>query len=150
MPLKRILLFCSLLVVSSCSMMDAAKLIPNPLEPDKGINTNVALGKNVEANNTKGLVTLDKIDVGRNSSTNTNNANSLTINNGMDRRMLILIVCLVAFIILLAGMAIPTRGQANRIKELKENLEYERARTNLTVEAAAGQRQETRQTEKLQ
>lgn len=117
--------------------------LPNPLEADKGINTNVALGKNVEANNTKGLVNLDKIDIGRDNSNTSTNASttdgnvSMTINNGFDKRMLILTISLVAIIILLAGMAIPTRGQANRIKELKENLEYERARTNITVESAA-------------
>ena len=86
---------------------------------------------------------MDKIDIGRDNlntsqltSTNTGNV-SVSNYNGFDRRMLILVGCLVAIIILLAGMAIPTRGQANRINELKENLEYERERTNIVVEAVA-------------
>ena len=136
--LNRLLLVTILsIILASCSALLPLPNLPNPLSADKGINTNVALGKNVEANNTKGLVTLDKIDIGRNSSSTNNSATNLTINSGMDRRMLILVICLVALIILLAGMAIPTRGQANRIKELKENLDYERARTNITVEAAS-------------
>jgi hypothetical protein len=48
-------------------------------------------------------------------------------------------------------MAIPTRSQAKANKLLQENLDYERARTNITVEAAANttkavqERQEARQ-----
>ena len=53
---------------------------------------------------------------------------------------------LIGLIILLAGMAIPTRSQNRQIKELKESLEYERARTNITVEASA-ERQKARQTQ---
>jgi len=140
--MKKLIPVVCLLLTTSCGMFSALSAIPNPLEADKGINTNVALGKNVEANNTKGLVTLDKIDIGRDQSNNSHQANTMTINNGMDKRMLILIVSLVSFIILLAGMAIPTRGQANRIKELKENLSYERARTNVVVEAVT-KRQES-------
>lgn len=146
--IKKLTLVACLLLTTSCSMLNPLSALPNPLEADKGINTNVALGKNVEANNTKGLITLDKIDIGRDQSSNSHQANSMTINNGMDKRMLILIVCLVSFIILLAGMAIPTRGQANRIKELKENLDYERARTNIVVEAVA-QGQKAGQTQNI-
>ncbi len=139
--MKKLIALTMILLITSCSVLNPLSSIPNPLDADKGINTNVAMGKNVEANNTKGLINLDKIDIGRDNSQTSNSANSMTINNGMNKRMLILIICLVAFIILLAGMAIPTRSQANRIKELKENLEYERARTNITVEAIAeGQR----------
>lgn len=132
------------LFLASCSMLNPLS-IPNPLESEKGINTNVALGKDVETNTTKGLVTLDRIDIGKDNSKTRNTASNMTINSGMDRRMFILIVCLVAVIILLAGAAIPTRSQANRIKELKENLEYERTRTNITVEASA-ERQRSRRT----
>lgn len=139
--MRIILLVILSLLLSSCSALNPLSSLPNPLEADKGINTNVALGKNVEANNTKGLINLDKIDIARDSSATSNTANTMTINSGMDRRMLFLIVVLVSIIILLAGMAIPTRSQANRIKELKENLDYERARTNITIEASAeGQR----------
>lgn len=134
----------SALFLASCSMLNPLS-IPNPLESEKGINTNVALGKDVETNTTKGLVTLDRIDIGKDNSKTRNTASNMTINSGMDRRMFILIVCLVAVIILLAGAAIPTRSQANRIKELKENLEYERTRTNITVEASA-ERQRSRRT----
>ena len=151
--MRSLLVLLTLLLLTSCAALNPLSAIPNPLEADKGINTNVALGKNVEANNTKGLVTLDKIDIGRDQSTKTtkNNANTMTINNSsMDRRMLILVVVLVFLIILFAGMAIPTRSQASRIKELKENLDYERARTNITVEAAAKQGQEARQAPHIQ
>lgn len=126
-----ILCVLTFLPLMSCSMLSPLPAIPNPLEADKGINTNVALGKNVEANNTKGLVTLDKIDIGRDNSNTSNNASSMT-NNYTNINW-----WLIGILILLGGMAIPTRGQANRIKELKENLEYERARTNLVVEATA-------------
>lgn len=148
--MSRVLVITLALLLTSCSTLNPLSAIPNPLEADKGINTNVALGKNVEANNTKGLVTLDKIDIGRDNSntsqtTSTNTGDvSVSNYNGFDRRMLILVIVLVSIIILLAGMAIPTRGQANRINELKENLEYERERTNLVVEAAA-ERQKTGQ-----
>ncbi len=129
----------------SCSMLNPLSSIPNPLEADKGINTNVALGKDVSADNTKSLVNVKGVDKSQHETTTNQNANQMTINNSsLDRRMLILIGCLILLIILFAGMAIPTRGQANRIKELRENLDYERQRTNITVEAAAGQRQETR------
>lgn len=128
-----------LVLLPACSTLNPLSAIPNPLDADKGINTNVALGKNVEANNTKGLVTLDKVDIGRTNSNSSNKANSMTINNTNVNWLLI------GTLILLAGMAIPTRSQANRIKELKENLEYERARTNITIEAAS-KRQESGQT----
>lgn len=140
--MRNILILVLTTLLMSCSMLSPLS-IPNPLEAEKGINTNLALGKTVETNRTKGLVTLDKIDIARDSSTTSNNANTMTINSGMDRRMLILIICLVSLIVLLAGAAIPTRGQANRIKELKENLEYERTRTNITIEASA-ERQRSR------
>lgn len=140
--MRNILILVLTTLLMSCSMLSPLP-IPNPLEAEKGINTNLALGKTVETNHTKGLVTLDKIDIARDSSTTSNNANTMTINSGMDRRMLILIICLVSLIVLLAGAAIPTRGQANRIKELKENLEYERTRTNITIEASA-ERQRSR------
>ena len=130
------------LLLSSCSALSPLSALPNPLEAGKGINTNVAVGKNVEANNTKGLINLDKIDIGldigRTNTNSSNNASSMIVNNSNTSWALI------GIIILLAGMAIPTRGQANRINELKENLEYERARTNITVEAAS-KRQEARQ-----
>ena len=129
--MKRVNAIVLALLLSSCSMLNPLSSLPNPLEADKGINTNVALGKNVEANNTKGLVTLDKIDIGRTNSNSSNNASSMT-NNYTNINW-----WLIGLLILLGGMAIPTRGQANRIKELKENLEYERARTNLVVEATA-------------
>jgi len=135
------------LLLSSCSMLNPLS-IPNPLEDGKGINTDVAIGQTVETNKTKGLVNVDRVDIGRDNSNTSNSATTMTINQGMDKRMLILIICLVAFIILLAGMAIPTRGQANRIKELKENLAYERERTNLVVEAAA-EGQKARQTQNI-
>lgn len=136
--MKRAIIISMALLLSSCSTLNPLSSIPNPLDADKGINTNVALGKNVEANNTKGLVNLDKIDIGRNNSNSSNNASSMT-NNYTNVNW-----WLIGLLILLGGMAIPTRGQANRIKELKENLEYERARTNLVIEATA-ERQKSRQ-----
>ena len=147
---KLFTVFC-ILYVTSCSMLNPLPSIPNPLEADKGINTNVAIGKDVSADNTKSLVNVKGVDKSKHETTTNQNANQMAINNSsMDRRMLILIGSLILLIVLLAGMAIPTRGQANRIKELKENLDYERERTNITVEAAAKQRQETRPAQVLQ
>ncbi len=140
--MKRVSIIILALLISSCSMLNPLSSLPNPLEADKGINTNIAVGKEVEANNTKGLVNLDKIDIGRSNSHSSNTASSMTVNNTNINWLLI------GLIVLLAGMAIPTRSQALRIKELKENLEHERERTNLTIEAAAS-RQEARPTQEI-
>ena len=130
-PVSLVIIIVLALFLPSCSMLNPLSSLPNPLEADKGINTNIALGKEVEANNTKGLVNLDKIDIGRSNSNSSQSASNIT-NNSTNINWL-----MIGTLILLAGMAIPTRSQALRIKELKENLEYERERTNLTVGAAA-------------
>lgn len=135
--MKRVSIVMLALLLTSCSLLTPLSSLPNPLEADKGINTNVALGKNVEANNTKGLITLDKIDIGRDNSNSSNNASTLDGDVSMTNNYTNINWWLIGLLILLGGMAIPTRGQANRIKELKENLEYERARTNLVIEATA-------------
>ncbi len=69
-------------LVSCSSLLSSAIPIDelNPLKEEKGINTNVALGKNVEANNTKGLLNLDDIDIGRDNSIKSNNATRMTNN----------------------------------------------------------------------
>jgi len=145
MNFKIVLIVLITLTISSCSALSTLSSIPNPLGADKGINTNVALGKDVSADNTKSLINVKGVDRSQQETTTNQNANQITINNSsLDKRMLLLVGGLITLIVLLAGMAIPTRGQANRIRELKENLEYERARTNLTVEAATSYRQETR------
>lgn len=134
--MKRVSILLLALLLSSCSALSPLSVLselPNPLEADKGINTNVAIGKTVEANTTKSLVNLDKIDIGRVNSNSSNKADTMTVNNTNINWLMI------AALILLAGMAIPTRSQSKQIKELKENLDYERARTNVTVEAAAKQ-----------
>ena len=118
------------LLLPACSALNPLSVIPNPLEADKGINTNVALGKNVEANNTKGLITLDKIDIGRDNSNSSQTASSIT-NSYTNINW-----WLIGALVFLGGLAIPTRGQSKMIKQLEENLEYERARSNITVEAA--------------
>lgn len=133
------------LLLSSCSALSVLDAIPNPLEDGKGINTNVAIGKNVEASNTKSLIALDRVDIGQ--STLNSNQEATEITNNVTNINWLMIGALV----LLAGMAIPTRSQAKANKLLQENLDYERARTNITVEAAANttkavqERQEARQ-----
>ena len=133
--MKRVSILVLALLLSSCAALNPLSVLselPNPLEADKGINTNVAIGKTVEANTTKSLVNLDKIDIGRVNSNSSNQADTMTVNNtNINWAMM-------GALILLAGMAIPTRSQSKQIKQLEENLEYERARTNITVEAAAG------------
>ncbi len=133
------------LLLSSCSALSVLDAIPNPLEDGKGINTNVAIGKNVEASNTKSLIALDRVDIGRSTLNSNQEATEIT-NNVTNINWL-----MIGALILLAGMAIPTRSQAKANKLLQENLDYERARTNITVEAAANttkavqERQEARQ-----
>ena len=148
--LALLLLIC--VVLTGCaSLMGAALPKLNPFEESKGINTNLAVGKDVEGNNTKGLVNTrtGDIDVGK---TNTNTSQSITTEKGNIQTTYnqtnvnwVLIGALVFF----AGLAIPTRSQAKLIAQLQENLEYERARTNITVESAAcssQSRQETKHT----
>lgn len=119
--IKHIVVFLFLLSTTSCSsLLSSAIPLPNPLEESKGINTNVALGKNVEANNTKGLVTLDKIDIGRDNSNSNVKANEVIYNTSNASWWLIGLLCL------MAGQAIPTRSQYKQIKLLKETLEHER------------------------
>ena len=133
------------LLLSSCSALSVLDAIPNPLEDGKGINTNVAMGKNVEASNTKSLIALDRVDIGQSNLNSNQKANEIT-NNVTNINWL-----MIGALVLLAGMAIPTRSQAKANKLLQENLDYERARTNITVEAAANttkavqERQEARQ-----
>jgi uncharacterized pyridoxal phosphate-containing UPF0001 family protein len=133
------------LLLSSCSALSVLDAIPNPLEDGKGINTNVAIGKNVEASNTKSLIALDRVDIGQSTLNSNQEATEIT-NNVTNINWL-----MIGALILLAGMAIPTRSQAKANKLLQENLDYERARTNITVEAAANttkavqERQEARQ-----
>ena len=121
--IKHIVVFLLLLSTTSCSsLLSSAIPLPNPLEESKGINTNVALGKNVEANNTKGLVTLDelKVDIGRDNSNSNVKANEVIYNTNNASWWLIGLLCL------MAGQAIPTRSQYKQIKLLKETLEHER------------------------
>lgn len=143
--MKRVSIFMLALLLSSCSALSVLDAIPNPLEDGKGINTNVAIGKNVEASNTKSLIALDRVDIGQSNLDSNQKANEIT-NNVTNINWL-----MIGALILLAGMAIPTRSQAKANKLLQENLDYERARTNITVEAAANttkavqERQEARQ-----
>lgn len=143
--MKRVGIFMLALLLSSCSALSVLDAIPNPLEDGKGVNTNVAMGENVEASNTKSLIALDRVDIGQ-SNLNSNQKASEITNNVTNINWL-----MIGALILLAGMAIPTRSQAKANKLLQENLDYERARTNITVEAAANttkavqERQEARQ-----
>jgi uncharacterized pyridoxal phosphate-containing UPF0001 family protein len=143
--MKRVSIFMLALLLSSCSALSVLDAIPNPLEDGKGINTNVAIGKNVEASNTKSLIALDRVDIGQSNLDSNQKANEIT-NNVTNINWL-----MIGALVLLAGMAIPTRSQAKANKLLQENLDYERARTNITVEAAANttkavqERQEARQ-----
>ena len=62
--MKNILAILMLLFITSCSLLNpisALSNLPNPLEADKGINTNVAIGKDVETSTNKSLVSLDKL-----------------------------------------------------------------------------------------
>ena len=118
---KHIIVFFFLLSTISCSsLLSSAIPLPNPLEESKGINTNVALGQNVEANNTKGLITLDKLDIGRDNSNSNVKANEVIYNTSNASWWLVGLLCL------MAGQAIPTRSQYKQIKLLKETLEHER------------------------
>lgn len=111
--------------------------VPNPLTADKGINTDVQLAGTANMTKKKQLVEV-AVDA-QDHSTTTNNAQDQVINNMNVNWWLI------GLLVFLGGMAIPTRSQAKMIKKLEEDLDYERARTNVTVEAAARQGQEPRQ-----
>lgn len=118
---KLVLAVLLVLNLGSCSsLLSSALPIPNPLEADKGINTDVAIGQNVTTTKKKQLIEVTVDDIGRDNSVSSNNATSMT-NNYTNINW-----WLIAVLIFLGGLVIPSRGQYKMNQKLREDLEYER------------------------
>jgi len=114
---KVLLAFLLVLNLGSCASMLSS--LPNPLKDDKGLEVNTQLGKT--NNQTKKKQLLEATVNSTDKSQTSNNAEDIKIINSNTEVYMVILLCL------FAGMAIPTRGQHNQIKLLKENLKYERS-----------------------
>jgi len=130
MKVRNILAFLFMLSLTSCSTLGTSALdAVNPMKDDKGINTDVQLAKNATMTKKKQLV---ESNINTSSQDTFNQqATEMQINNMNINWWMLVIICL------LSSQAIPTRAQYKQIQLLRESLEYERARTNITIEVNA-------------